>query len=199
MLDKEFKYKQLTRKCPTSTSKRGIAVGCLTADDIQNQKLGEFLNDSAIFSHEICMDLCLSHFGSRYAAFNLDEVEKIDDKGRLTCACFIDLPEPMKELRTVSCDAQEAESTWHVFTTGFLDKPETQIFSRTTRTPREVSEFYTYHTNPSHKSMAHLPRIVFFLIVNERQYERQIYRLLNVIYDKYHYYYIHVDLVRWLV
>jgi protein xylosyltransferase len=38
-----------------------------------------------------------------------------------------------------------------------------------------------------------IKKIVYFLIVNDRVYERQIYRMLKRIYHKDHYYYIHID------
>lgn len=44
-----------------------------------------------------------------------------------------------------------------------------------------------------------LPRIVFFLIINERAYERHILRYLKIIYNTHHYYYIHIDSVSYFI
>lgn len=120
-LNNDHKYKQLVRKCPYTAPKRGQLVGCFRFSQADIRNHDELLHDVAISTSDICMDVCLTHFGARYAAYNSTSRTK-QDAAAIKCICFEDAPEFEHEIEGVCVkDSQnESDYTFKLYTTGFL-------------------------------------------------------------------------------
>jgi hypothetical protein len=190
-LPKSVKQIQLKSSCPL---KRQESKGCLNYAEmnqfLQNSMPNDLIkvDNELVKSKELCLDNCLTHFGYHYGIY----APIIDNKLNSSCVCIQKLPKEIGSLNMKVCERIKTKGiVYSVYSTGFIDYGETRVHLnddiRNKITKSKLKDLYSVENT--------MPRIVYFIIVNERDYERQIMRLLRTIYNEYDYYYIHIDKV----
>ncbi len=181
-----IKPKNLQRNCPL-TSRTLLKSYCLTIENLKlifekSKTVFNQTNDTNINTNSLCIDYCLSYFGSRYAfLFNIDQTNK--------CICVRDLDINLlknMQLQNNECNDQNGLNIF-VHETGFFDTRRIgyDLFNSNKQQKALFSSMFGTSTEKIH-------RIVFIFTLNGRN-DRFIIRLLKKLYHPEHFYYFHVD------
>jgi hypothetical protein len=168
----------LKRECHLINKEKPV-LNCLTEDALEKYKILLINNSTENFlmtksfanakTVQQCIDMCLSYFN--YAAFNSKSQK---------CECLKKFDQNQFENNCNSPD----KDFYSIFDTGHL------VYKTKLKRYRKPNETQSNEKN-------HV-RIVFFLTVNGRSV-RQLFRLVKSIYDESHFYYFHIDQVKFLV
>ncbi|XP_011302816.1 xylosyltransferase oxt [Fopius arisanus] len=166
---------QLHSSCPHSTGFRDIPrnLGCFKDDKTQRILSGYYSILKGVNSPQHCAFLCLQS-GYPYAGTEYS----------IECFCGVEEPPQTKRLPDSSCNMKcpgdlkqscGGYLTINVFKTGIKKFKAQEARNSSVKTGQETPI-----------------RIAFLLTVNGRA-SRQVKRLINILYDPSHFYYIHVD------
>jgi hypothetical protein len=208
--DYSKRFKHLQSQCPLIKKNKNQLIGCLSFDDIKMERNNQILNKektifflrdhNQIYDKRVCVDYCLTNFDAQFAAFREKPIEAGHFQNN-TCICFIKMSLPIESYK---CN-YDSNNDYNLYTTGHLSKFKgscssifNPFFQFSFKKGPFSDRFRIQNNNNNNKTVEivkHLPKIVFFLSVNERSYEYQIKRLIKRIYNQHNYYYIHIDQV----
>lgn len=184
-----IRLKSLERNCPI-TSRSKLNSFCLTIESIkfifENSKTSfNQTNDTTINTKNLCVDYCLSYFGSRYAILlDIDQTNK--------CICIRDLDVGLIKQNQLEVNECLNNNNKHlnifVHETGFFETK--QISYDLFKLNNEKKSIFTSLFGSMTNKFQH--RIVFIFTLNGRN-DRFVMRLLKRLYHSDHFYYFHVD------
>jgi hypothetical protein len=182
-----IKPKQLERNCP-STSSKLLNSYCLTVENLKlifekSRTVFNQTNDSTIDTKNLCVNYCLSYFGSRFA-FLLD----IEQSNKCICIRDLDI-NLLKEMQLKESECNYANSlNVFVHETGFFDTR--RISYDLFKAKKNKKSIYNSLFGSS--MVGKFNRIVFIFTLNGRN-DRFVIRILKKLYHAEHFYYFHVD------